>query len=44
MAGANSRANGSLPKRADSAFQPATWPGTVTVSQPTWGMLSCPAK
>lgn len=27
----NSLANGSLPKRSDSAFQPATWPGTVTV-------------
>ena len=44
MAGSNSVANGSLPKRSDRAFQPATWPGTVTVPQPVAGMASRPAK
>ena len=44
MAGSNRRAKGSLPKRSDSAFQPATWPGTVTEPQPFSGILSCPSK
>ncbi|MDT4825837.1 hypothetical protein FQZ97_591300 [compost metagenome] len=44
MAGSNSLAKGSLPKRSDKAFQPATWPGTVTVPQPVAGIASRPPK
>ncbi len=38
MAGASRSANGSLPQRRDSATQPATAPGVVTLSQPRTGM------
>ncbi len=44
MAGWNSSANGSLPKRSDNAAQAATAPGTVTVSQPSAGIADMPAK
>ena len=38
MAGSSSSANGSLPQRFDSAAQPATAPGTVTLSHPRIGI------
>jgi hypothetical protein len=37
MAGSSRSANGSRPQRRDSAAQPATAPGTVTLSQPRTG-------
>src|ERR1035437_6138291 len=39
MAGSNSSAKGSLPKRSDSVTQAETQPGTVTVFQPRCGMV-----
>ena len=39
MAGAIRSPNGSAPKRSESAVQPPTAPGTVTVSQPRGGVL-----
>ena len=44
MAGSNRSANGSLPCRFDSAAQPDTAPGMVTVSQPRSGIAVLPAK
>src|SRR5690606_28834901 len=41
MAGSNSASNGSLPNFSCRAAQPATTPGTVTVSQP---LLGCTAR
>ncbi len=38
MAGSSRSANGSRPQRSDSATQPATAPGVVTVSQPRSGI------
>ena len=43
-ASTNRSSNGSAPKRSDSAAQPDTWPGTVTVSQPRAGMSAMPLK
>ena len=40
MAGAKRSSNGSWPKRAESATQTLTAPGTVTASQPNVGILS----
>jgi hypothetical protein len=37
IAGCSRSAKGSLPKRSDKATQPATAPGTVTLSQPRCG-------
>src|SRR5262245_16569659 len=44
MAGSKRSANGSLPKRSDSATQAETAPGTVTASQPLVGIALLPLK
>src|ERR1700754_4327731 len=43
MAGSNSCSKGSLPNFSCSAAQPATAPGTVTLSQPRLGCLARPS-
>src|SRR3546814_15012833 len=44
MAGSNSASNGSLPNFSCRLAQPATTPGTVTVSQPLLGCLARPLE
>jgi hypothetical protein len=44
MAGAKRSAKGSRPNRRDSATHAETAPGTVTLSQPIWGISAPPAK